>query len=300
MVHTLRKVYLSGPTPVSVDNAAARLDVVDSLVTKRLNDKFSPARGSPTYRRKLIIRAYEIQDEVGAFCNLLRNPHDGDQAAPESGSPWFPKSEWKLNLSLAYWLLIVLRSPAVRQLGPDDKQVLHEIRTRCDNNMAFSRLRAVVMGLINWVEYERGIVVSEDDIKVGMQEIFYEADVMATTPAQACDPPFRGWRETTAQGIAVDEAASMNRPDLLCVWGNTCLPCLLAGDELNQTPTVMIWKRTDNAGNSLNRFGADGKISLIHHFKSMGWPIYRLRVRPPMGARQLRPGKKRKGKGKQR
>ncbi|KHN99768.1 uncharacterized protein MAM_02621 [Metarhizium album ARSEF 1941] len=263
MADALGKLYLSGPTHVSVDNAAARLDVVCGRVTKRLNDKLGQQQdGSPRYHRKLIIRAYKMEDELKAFKTLLRNPRAGDNAAPQS--KWKPDSKWKLNLSLAYWALVMLGAPTVRQLGPDDKQALHAIRDSRNGRMA-----------------------TDDEIRGIMEAVIHVADVLATTPALACREPFCAWKNDRAQGFVIDEAAGMNWPDLLCVWGNTCMPNLLAGDEKQLPPAVMTKNERDGEGNFFNRFARDGALSPIHHLKSMGWPIYRLRVQLRMAAGQF-------------
>ncbi|OAQ61174.1 DNA helicase [Pochonia chlamydosporia 170] len=285
MADTLGKLYLSAPTDVAVDNAAARLDIVGARVTKRLNDKLSESGSPPKYRRKLVVRAYSIDDELRAFKNLIRNPHPGDNTAPES--IWSKDSKWTLNLSLAYWTMVILRAPVVRQLGPDDKSALHGIRDWCDKNWTLESLRAVATGNIDWAEYSKGTMATDDAIKGIMRAVFNEADVIATSPALACVPPFRDWRESKVQGIVFDEAANLKRPDLLCVWGNTCLPCLLVGDEKQLPPAVMTRLEQDQEGNFLNRFGADGVISPIHHFKATGWPIYRLHTQFRMAVGQF-------------
>ncbi|KAH0598380.1 hypothetical protein MHUMG1_03678 [Metarhizium humberi] len=280
MAQTLGKLYLSGPTHISVDNAAARLDLISDRVTNRLNDKLSQQGLSPKYHRKLIIRAFKIDDELKALKNALQNPQDASNATIESS--WSRNSKWRLHLSLAYWVLVVIRSPAVRQLGPHDKESLHAIREKCDKDGSLAVLSKVAMGIIEWERYKRrGLEVidgRDSPVRRLMTSILSVADVIATTPYLACKKPFCDWRKREARGFIFDEAANMNRPDLLCVWGNTCKPCLLAGDEKQLPPTVMTKQERDGFGNSLNRFAGDGAISPIHHFKSMGWPIYRLRV----------------------
>ncbi|KIE02685.1 hypothetical protein MAJ_00987, partial [Metarhizium majus ARSEF 297] len=285
MAQTLGKLYVSGPTHVSVSNAAARLDAVSARVTKRINDKLRQKGDSPKYQRKLVIRAYKMRDELTAFKNVLRNPHDVDKAVPKS--PWSSESKWKLHLSLAYWALVVLRAPTVRQLGPDDKADLLAIRDRYDRNPTFGKLRAAATGAISWADYSKGGMVTGHEIKGIMTAIIDVADIIATTPSQSCRDPFLRWKQEQARGFVFDEAGNMNRSDLLCVWGNTCQPCLLAGDEKQLPPTVMTKLERDAGGDFLNRFAGDGAISPIQHFKSMGWPVYRLHVQLRMAVGQF-------------
>lgn len=39
------------------------------------------------------------------------------------------------------------------------------------------------------------------------------------------------FRDKKNQAFAVDKVGNISRPDLYTVWGNTCLPCFLGGDE---------------------------------------------------------------------
>ncbi|KAG8408016.1 hypothetical protein J3459_018282 [Metarhizium acridum] len=200
-------------------------------MTKRLKVKLSRQDDSPDYRRKLIIRAYRIKDELTAFKNVLRNPHGADKAVLKS--PWSPDFKWKLHLSLAYWALVVLRAPTVRQLGPDDKADLLAIRDRYGKSSIFTTLRAVATGVISWADCKKGGMATDDSIKGIMTAIIHVADVIATTPSQSWGEPFLQWKKEKARGFVIDAAGNMNRPDLLRVWGNTCQPWLLAGNENN-------------------------------------------------------------------
>ncbi|PNP57213.1 hypothetical protein THARTR1_02743 [Trichoderma harzianum] len=75
----------------------------------------------------------------------------------------------------------------------------------------------------------------------------------------------------------------MSRPDLYRVWGNTLLPYLLGGDDMQLPPTVMTKDEKDEDekdedGHHRNRLGADGTLSALEFFRASGWPIYRLRT----------------------
>lgn len=104
------------------------------------------------------------------------------------------------------------------------------------------------------------------------------ADASCTTPSLSCQEPFAGWRKAVSRAVAVDEAANMSRPDLLSVWGNTIMPCVLSGDDKQPPPAVMTIKEVDAERNFLNRFGEDGGISPLAYLKTSGWPVYRLRT----------------------
>lgn len=273
MLRSLRKVYCSAPTHVATDNFAARLEITDARVTDRYN-KGKSADDTTRARRKLIVRPYKLTDEVEAFRNLLRHPHDADRAAPRSS--WKPESKWRLHLSCAYWLLALLRSPAVKELHRDASPALHDMQSALDNKEDLERLRDVATGAMDWTQYEEGTMVEHDTIKALLEMILSEADALCTTPSMSCKKPCEDWKNEIAKGIAVDEAGNINRPDLYSVWGNTLLPCLLAGDDKQLSPAVMTLIEKSSEGHYLNRFALDGKISPLAFFKGCGWPIYRL------------------------
>ncbi|KAF7547026.1 hypothetical protein G7Z17_g7999 [Cylindrodendrum hubeiense] len=274
MSASLGKIYASAPTHVAVDNFAARLGLVTARVIDRLNQG---KEDTDRVHRKLIIRAYKQSEEINAFENLIQNPHNGDSATPRSS--WKAPSKWKLHLSLAYWLLMLLRSPSVRDLHVDDSPTLHQIQGEIDGKQDMGHLRAVAVGDITWEEYEaKSTHPTGKLIETFMLSILGAADVLCTTPSLSNQDPFKDWKNRKARGIAVDEAANMTRPDLYCVWGNTLLPCVLAGDDKQLAPAVMTLKEKDSGGNFLNRLGEDGRISPLTWFEGTGWPIYRLRT----------------------
>ncbi|KAM0436628.1 hypothetical protein ACHAPT_002336 [Fusarium lateritium] len=242
MACNLGKIYASGPTHVAVDNFAARLDLVDASVTDRMNEG-KKDDGQTRARYKHIVRGYKPGDEASAFFHLLRFPDDGDKAAPK----------------------LVAVSVA-----------LHEIRDRIDKDEELQRLRAVATGEMDWDEYQRGTTVSKDRLDLLFQEVIHAADIVCTTPSLSSKQPYSTWKNCLARGVAVDEAGCINRPDLYCIWGNTLLPCLMAGDDKQLPPTVMTLHERDTEGNFYNRLGQHAGISPLLFFKTMGWPIYHL------------------------
>lgn len=275
MAATLGKIYATAPTHAVTDKFADRLGRITQRVTSRRNMGKLPGDKTRA-RRTLVLRAYNRDDEVDAFINTLRDPYIGDEAAPSRN--WGPDAKWKLNLSPSFWLLMILRSPAVRELHEDDSPALHQIQAEIDRSPLSERLRAVATGAISWQEYQSGSMVSRKVLNGTMGKIFWAADILCTTPAMSCEQPFRTWKETAAKGIAVDEAGNISRPDLYSVWGNTLLPCLLGGDDKQLPLAVMTLEERDEQGNYLNRFGQHGKISALEFFKGSGWPIFRLRI----------------------
>ncbi|KAL6886055.1 P-loop containing nucleoside triphosphate hydrolase protein [Trichoderma evansii] len=274
MTATLGKVYAMAPSDVATDIFAERLNHISYKVTDRLK-KDKSADDITRARRALILLGYRPDEEYDAFVNTLRDHRLCDKAGPNND--WRVDSKWKLHLSPSFWLLIVLRSPAVPKLSKGDPLVIHEMQADMDSLSQYSRFRSVATGAITCQVYENGKMVHRDLVFEMFDQILFSAVIVCTTPAVSCQNLFPTWKAELAKGIAVDEAGSLSRPDLYSVWGNTLLPCLLCGDDQQLRPAVVTPDTyKDNKENSLNRLGLEAKISALEFFKAMGWPVYRL------------------------
>ncbi|KAL7892380.1 P-loop containing nucleoside triphosphate hydrolase protein [Trichoderma sp. SZMC 28014] len=273
MAATLGKIFAAAPTNVAIDNFAERLDRISQNVVKRLNQGKRP-KDKTRARRTFVMRAYKPMDEYRAFINLLRDAKLGDKAAPDS---WTSDSSWRLHLSPSFWLLMALKSKAVRELHPDDPKSIHDMQLML-KSAEWDRLRALANEDISWQEYQSGPVVHRDDINGLFYTLLQSVDILCTTPSLSCRDEFKTWKEN-ANGIAVDEAGNMSRPDLYCVWGNTLRPCAMGGDDRQFAPANMTREdEVDSDGNHLNRFGGDARISALEFFRASGWPVFRLRT----------------------
>lgn len=276
MARTLGKIYGSAPTNVATDNFAERLDRISQKITSRLNAK-KRSKDSARARRTFIIRGYSREDEYEVFINTLKDPGIGNKAAPNNG--WRPDSSWNLHLSPSFWLLIALRcTRAVREIHEDDPIGLFNVQKSLDSLVEYRRLRQVATNAISWQQYESGPMVEKADIEKLFYRLLQSADILCTTPAISCQRPYRAWKEELAQGIAIDEAGNISRPDLYSVWGNTLSPLAMAGDDKQLPPPVMSHNERDSDGNYHNRLGNDGRVSALEFFRGSGWPIYRLRT----------------------
>lgn len=274
MAATLGPIYGTAATNVATDNFAKHLNLISERISSRLTkDK---AVNEHLACRILVVRGYNEKDEIDAFHNLLRDPSAGDRAAPHSN--WAPKSKWRLHLSRTFWLLMSLRSPAVRPLHPEDHEEIHLIQSELDSLSDCQRLRDVATRIIDYTEYENGQMVAPSTIKAMFARIQGHAGVLCTNATLSCQEPYESWKNEVARGIAVDEAGKISRPDLYSVWGNTLLPCLLCGDDKQLPPVVMSLDEKDDQGKYINRLGQDGKISALLFFKGIGWPVFRLRT----------------------
>ncbi|KAH8122378.1 P-loop containing nucleoside triphosphate hydrolase protein [Trichoderma asperelloides] len=263
MAATLGNIFAAAPTNVATDNFAKRLDLISQSVTKRRNEG-KPSGDKTRARRTFVMRGYKPEDEYDAFINTLQDPRIGDKAAPRT---WISDSNWRLHLSPSFWLLMALRSKAVRDLHEDDHPDIHAVQYRLDQSE-----------VCVWQEYENGPMVHKDAIKNMFHTLLQSVDILCTTPALSCQGDFKIWKEK-AKGIAVDEAGNVSRPDLYCVWGNTLLPCALGGDDRQFCPANMTREdEKDSDGNHLNRLGGDARISALEFFRASGWPTFRLRV----------------------
>ncbi|KAL2673660.1 hypothetical protein Neosp_012103 [[Neocosmospora] mangrovei] len=291
----LGKILCSAPTNVAIDNFSNRLDTRTRAVVERYNTGLQG--GQARRRHVFVVRAYRPEQEAIAFETLLRNPDAGDGAVPKLLGRRAPK--WRLHLSCAFWLLVLLRSPAVRELHPDDSEELHEMQQAIDSHDGATLLRAVATGAIAWKEFKdaddyTGAMMVANDFLTSIPEC---AELLCTT--SSCTETvkqYQLWKNSVARGVAVDEAANMHRADLYCIWGNTLLPCFLFGDPKQLPPTVMtsnqryktVLPRDDDSDIDMdkkgepvcyiNRFAKDAKISALQYLVSTGLPVYRLKT----------------------
>ncbi|KAK7419785.1 hypothetical protein QQX98_003157 [Neonectria punicea] len=216
-------------------------------------------------------------DASQTWQNSLLGSIHGDKATPERRLGQ-PESEWKLNLSLTFWFLVVLGSPAVRPLPPDDNKALHGLRRKIDHNWDLAKFHAVATGKITWKEFKKGRQVTQNTVFALMKKILGEADLLCTTPAMTSNAvPYFDWKKNV-KGVAMDEAGNMNRADLACIWGNCLLPCFLGGDPKQLAPRVVTNEEKDADANFLNRHSQDGKISPLEFLQATGIPSFRLRT----------------------
>lgn len=281
MRRNLGRVFCTGPTHVAVTNLARRIDSVSLTVCERYNKDLPECVHRA--ERAFVVRGYKIRQELHALRNLLRDPSLGDAAGPRRFG--IQPTAWRLPLSLAYWTLVLLRSPAVggRVIDANDKRALIQMQRDVDNHSALSDLRELATGRIDWDDWDAQNSLPENTIESLMSAIVAIADFVCTTPAaRAKVLQYKNWSQG-AGAIVIDEAANMGRGDLACVWGNSLKPILLSGDPEQLPPTVMTNEHSkDAAGNVHNQFCLDGRISAMTAIMASGLPVYRMRVHQRM------------------
>ncbi|KAF5580454.1 DNA helicase [Fusarium pseudoanthophilum] len=150
-----------------------------------------------------------------------------------------------------------------------------EVLARSD---IFTRLLERVSGNISWEEYVAGETVSDTEIMKLMEMLIEVADIVCSTPSLAhTEDHLKKWKVERARGIAIYEAGGMSRGDLYSIWGNTLLPCFLAGDEEFIPLEVKSYHDRDEHGNMRNRFGDDARKSALEFLVATGWPVYCVR-----------------------
>lgn len=228
----LGKIFCSGPSNVSVDNLAARVYEVSSTVTDRYNDGKKTGR----IRRKLVVRGFKTAFDLDAFRHLIRYPKDVEGARPKVD--WGMERRWQLEFSVAYWLLALLRSPAVPPLHADDAQILHGMQADIEGHDDLKDLRAYAMGTMTRDEFVTTTPPSEDRLLGLFDKLVREADFGCATPALSENNTTWKQYKRMCGGVIVDEAAAMHRSDLACAWGNVATPMFVGGDPIQLPPTV--------------------------------------------------------------
>jgi hypothetical protein len=219
-----------------------------------------------------------MQAEVNAAMEMLKDPEYVPRIQPGKR-----KSPWTLELSAAYWLLVLLgcRGGRFGALHPDDSEALHRLRVEFNGRQDLADLRAVAAGNMTTGEFREAhdMAIFKDAILPNlMGQIIEIADFLAMTPAQSTKKGYRTWVDRTAQAVLVDEAANMHRSDLACIWGNCLMPVFFGGDPRQLPPTVVTGSEEDSEGNLYHRLAEDGAISPLVFLLLSGLPVYRLRV----------------------
>jgi hypothetical protein len=185
--HSVGRVLTSAPSNVAITNFAARLFAIENQAVALYN-KDKGEDDSTRIRRKLIVRAHALKDEIRAFQSLLKSPSEGDNTAPNH--KWRPDSKWHTHLSPAWYLLGILRSPAGHQIELDDNTALAQLQSGYDANPDLQKLRDIAAGKITWSEFEGHASNNTDNIKVLLEQVIAEADILCITPSISDNPVY--------------------------------------------------------------------------------------------------------------
>ncbi|KAK1996618.1 hypothetical protein LX36DRAFT_712262 [Colletotrichum falcatum] len=114
-------IMCSAPSSVAVENLANRIGHITRSVAARYNGRL--VTNEPCERHRLVVRGYRPSDELQALMHLLEYPD-------EVKMTFFSHRSSRPPLSLAWWLLTLLRSQAkcVGTLHADDKESLYKLQ----------------------------------------------------------------------------------------------------------------------------------------------------------------------------
>ncbi|KAG9258640.1 AAA domain-containing protein [Emericellopsis atlantica] len=283
----VKKVYASGPTHIAVNNFVERTDRVDVAAVAYCREGEC---GDENRVRRFIVRGRLADDNVRAARRLLENP----DATEAELFPWQVgrNNRWQLHLSLAYWVLKALGSPAVPELVETDPEAIWELRAQLVSVHGGQAMVDAIKAR-DWDAIVADDNISGKSLETYMKMLLKKADIVFSTPAMSNKGEHWAWKRLNTAGYAVDEAANMKRADMTRVWGNSSLPIVMAGDgefitvyaytrmekadycaDEQLEPTVMTERNQDAEGRYLNRHFQDGKVSAMQWFKAHGWPVY--------------------------
>lgn len=227
-------------------------------------------------RRKLIIRGFNLNNEVLIIKLLFENPELVDEEAELLTS--IRQRHWHLAQTVTFWFFLALGHSRVsgRNIEPSDPIKIHKFKKLLDDMSEVSPLRDLASGKLGWSEYINEGQVSDSVLKSIVAKLLDFADLIFTTPARSCGEGFAS-AKARAKAIVLDEAAGMHRADAYCVHGNTLLPCLLAGDEKQLGTHVAAGRLKDTNGHALNRHSQDGEMSLLEFYQGHDFPVARLK-----------------------
>ncbi|KAL2754139.1 hypothetical protein ACRALDRAFT_1081301 [Sodiomyces alcalophilus JCM 7366] len=268
----LKKIFASAPTNVAVSNMAERIYNLSCTIADKGVSYEEPT--PRVYKPLLVIRAYNIQDEITAFVELCRGNHRLWNGI-DHGKNTSNGTKWSPNLSVAWWMarLFGITRTGIPPPSEGDPYVLVSMRREIIKNKSLGEIDNCIRQ--QGKERGKGPKINRSDLCKVMINLVMRADVVCTTPFASTSEPYTRFK-TRARAVAVDEAGAMDRTDALVVWGNSCRPFVMAGDPKQLPPTVMSAGDVDASGHHLNRFSEDGSISILEFALRSGWPMYAL------------------------
>lgn len=309
MLDSLGKMYGSAPTNFAVNNMANRLhqmslDIAEKATQyERYGVKFSSGHTPVTdeleellafisgcnavgQRRPLIVRGFNLDDEVKVAMMLLQNPDLAENMDLLRVTLGKQSGKWQFHLTLAFWFLLSIGHHRAcksedrpdGKLQPTDPLRLHVFKHRQINlDIRMQPFLQLGAGQLDWAGLLRQVAKPADLVKEAMECFFKHGyvDIVFTTPALSGSQPYAGFRGRVA-AVVLDETGNMHRSDFHAVRGNTLLPTLLMGDEKQLPPFVAAPKMKTEEKFAVNRHWFDCAMSVLRFLKSNGIPVFRL------------------------
>ncbi|KAK3934634.1 hypothetical protein QBC46DRAFT_426539 [Diplogelasinospora grovesii] len=169
----------------------------------------------------------------------------------------YRSSPWQFKLSACFWLWEAIKYPEDQQqkLSPD----LLAIRLRMATSPKYYGFCRFDNGgvKVSFSEVSQSLTLGESE---SLHVIVKKLLGMVIMAADA------GHRTLLVIGTT-----SISTVDALQVWGYSCRPCAMAGDEKQLPPAVMTAGHTKD-GKILNAFAQFAKVSVLEQIKRTGWP----------------------------
>ncbi|RSL52270.1 hypothetical protein CEP53_008154 [Fusarium sp. AF-6] len=245
-------------------------------------------------RNLMSVRGYAIDREARNCLQMLcgNGYRESDELDP---------CPWNFHHSLCWWTFLVLgyniADMKALSLGQDNKE-LCDLHLRLEALLdlpdpgtegtsheeddakskgapkaipfeSFAGLVKIARGVMTIREYtERQIALRRKftlrkDIVRLMSQVVMCSNFVVVTPSIAASEPYQTFNDQCVRAVILDEAAAMHRTDGLIIYGNIPRPMIIVGDEKQLAPTLMTANQKDNAGNDVNRFSDDARVSFL-------------------------------------
>ncbi|RSL41172.1 hypothetical protein CEP54_015899 [Fusarium duplospermum] len=298
---SIGKTIVSAPSNSACSNIEEKIHSMNSEITDELVNE------GQELRSLMSVRGYAIDRETRNCFQILCGSEYCE-------SDELDASPWKFHHSLCWWTFLVLgyniadmkplslgqdnkelcdlhlRLEALLDIpGPTTEGTLHEEDDAESKGApketpfeSFADLVKIARGALIIHEYtERQIALKREftlrkDIVRLMSQVVMCSNFVVVTPSIAASEPYQTYNDQYARAVILDEAAAMHRTDGLIVYGNTPRPMIVVGDEKQLAPTLITANQKDNAGNDINRFSDDAKISFLSWWLHLGFPAFHL------------------------
>ncbi|RSL79371.1 hypothetical protein CEP51_007416 [Fusarium floridanum] len=282
------KTIVSAPSNSACSNIEEKIHGMNLEITNELVNE------GQELRNLMSVRGYAIDREARNCLQMLcgNGYRESDELDP---------CPWNFHHSLCWWTFLVLgyniADMEALSLGQDNKE-LCDLHLRLETLLdlpdpttegtsheeddakpkgapkaipfeSFADLVKISRGVMTIREYtEQQIALMRkftlrNDIVRLMSQVVMCSNFVVVTPSIAASEPYQTFNDQCARAVILDEAAAMHRTDGLIVYGNTPRPMIIVGDEKQLAPTLMTANQKDNAGNDINRFGDDARVSFL-------------------------------------
>ncbi|KAM6521719.1 hypothetical protein FSOLCH5_006472 [Fusarium solani] len=235
------KTFVSAPSNSACSNIEEKIDSMNLEITGELVNE------GHELPNLMSVRGYAIDREARNCLQILcgNGYRESDELDP---------CPWKFHHSLCWWAFLVLGYNIA------DMQALNLVQ---DNK------ELCLITVREYAERQSGLkrqfTLRKDIVRL-MSQVVICSNFVVVTPSIAASEPYQTYNNQCARAVILDEAAAMHRTDGLIVYGNTPRPMIV----------LMTANQKDEAGNDINRFGDDARVSFLSWWLHLGFPAFRL------------------------